>query len=176
MPVIDHQTLPEVLMRPGIRGQFLSHKNLGAAGVSLLVNTVEPGAAAPLHKHTVEETMLVLEGTVWVRVGEEYATVGPHHTVIIPAGTPHAWGNNGPDVAKLLWAFGGPDPFGDSTYLEGQPPQTAYTATFAVESSLPLDGGGPHSLHDRRNPPVDVDGDAGAGASPFPGQECNHLT
>ena len=39
--------------------------------------------------------------------------------------TPHAWGNNGPDVAKLLWAFGGPDPFGDATYLEGQPPQTA---------------------------------------------------
>jgi len=112
-------------MRPGIRGQFLAHKNLGAEGVSLLVNTVEPGAAAPLHKHTVEETMLVLEGTVWVRVGEEYATVGPHHTVIIPADTPHAWGNNGPDVAKLLWAFGGPDPFGDSTYLEGQPPQTA---------------------------------------------------
>src|SRR6059036_266392 len=94
MPVINHQTIPEVLMRPGIRGQFLAHKNLGAAGVSLLVNTVEPGAAAPLHKHTVEETMLVLAGTVWVRVGEEYATVGPNYTVIIPAGTPHAWGNN----------------------------------------------------------------------------------
>jgi len=125
MPVIDHQTLPEVLMRPGIRGQFLAHKNLGAAGVSLLVNTVEPGAAAPLHKHTVEETMLVLAGTVWVRVGEEYATVGPNHTVIIPAGTPHAWGNNGTEVAKLLWAFAGPDPFADATYLEGQPPQTA---------------------------------------------------
>ena len=125
MPVINHQTIPEVLMRPGIRGQFLAHKSLGAEGVSLLVNTVEPGAAAPLHKHTVEETMLVLEGTVWVRVGEEYATVGPHHTVIIPAHTPHAWGNNGPDVAKLLWAFGGPDPFSDATYLAGQPPQTA---------------------------------------------------
>ncbi len=123
MPVINHQTIPEVLMRPGIRGQFLAHKNLGAEGVSLLVNTVEPGAAAPLHKHTVEETMLVLEGTVWVRIGEEYATVGPHHTVIIPAHTPHAWGNNGPNVAKLLWAFAGPDPFGDSTYLEGQAPQ-----------------------------------------------------
>ena len=23
MPVINHQTIPEVLMRPGIRGQFL---------------------------------------------------------------------------------------------------------------------------------------------------------
>src|SRR5215475_224454 len=122
MAVINHQTIPEVLMRPGIRGQFLAHKNLGAAGVSLLVKTVAPGATAPLHKHTVEETMLVLEGTVWVRIGDERYTVGPQHTVIIPAETTHAWGNSGPDVAKLLWAFGGPDPFQDSTYLEGAPP------------------------------------------------------
>src|SRR5262249_49057902 len=90
MPVINHQTIPEVLMRPGIRGQFQAHKTLGAEGVSLLVNTVEPAAAPPLNNHTVEETMLALEGTVWVRVAEESPTVAPHHTVIIPAGTPHA--------------------------------------------------------------------------------------
>ena len=109
-------------MRPGIRGQFLATTEHGARGVCLLVNTVAPGAAAPLHKHTVEEIILVLEGTVWVRIADECYTVGPQHTVIIPAETPHAWGNSGPDVAKLLWAFGGPDPFQDSTYLEGTPP------------------------------------------------------
>jgi quercetin dioxygenase-like cupin family protein len=123
MPVVDHHTIPELHMRPGIRGQFLAHKDLGARGVSLLTNTVDPGAAAPLHIHTVEETMLVLEGLVWVQVGEERYTVGPHHTVIIPARTPHAWGNAGETVAKLLWAFAGPDPFADATYLEGTPPQ-----------------------------------------------------
>jgi quercetin dioxygenase-like cupin family protein len=123
MPVIAHQSIPEIQMRPGIRGQFLSHKALGANGVSLLTNTVEPGAEAPLHMHTVEETMLVLEGTVWVQVAEERYVIGPHHTVIIPAQTPHAWGNAGPAVAKLLWAFAGPDPFSDATYLAGAPPQ-----------------------------------------------------
>ena len=123
MPVIAHQNIPEMQMRPGIRGQFLSHKDLGARGVSLLTNTVEPGAEAPLHMHTVEETMLVLAGTVWVQVGAERYTVGPHHTVIIPAHTPHAWGNAGETVAKLLWAFAGPDPFADATYFEGVPPQ-----------------------------------------------------
>jgi quercetin dioxygenase-like cupin family protein len=123
MPVITHQSIPEIRMRPGIRGQFLSHKDLGASGVSLLTNTVEPGAEAPLHMHTVEEIMLVLEGMVWVRVGEERCTVGPHHTVIIPAQTPHAWGNAGSTVAKLLWAFAGSDPFSDATYLDGTPPQ-----------------------------------------------------
>jgi putative monooxygenase len=122
MPVISHRSIPEVEMRPGIRGQFLASKEQGARGVCLLVNTVDPGAAVPLHKHSVEETMLVLEGIVWVRVGGERHTVGPHHTVIIPAETPHAWGNAGGHMAKLLWAFAGPDPFRDSTYLEGLPP------------------------------------------------------
>jgi quercetin dioxygenase-like cupin family protein len=123
MPVIDHRQLPEIAMRPGIRGRFLASKELGAAGVCLLANVVDPGAAAPLHLHTVEETMLVLEGTVWVQVGEERHTVGPQHTVIIPARTPHAWGNAGATPARLLWAFAGPDPFSDATYLEGEPPR-----------------------------------------------------
>src|SRR5687768_7169667 len=56
MPIVDHSAIPEIHMRPGIRGQFLAHKDLGARGVSLLANTVDPGAAAPLHSHTVEET------------------------------------------------------------------------------------------------------------------------
>ena len=122
LPVIKPQEIPEIEMRPGIRGQFLASAAHGARGVWLLVNTVDPGAAAPLHKHTVEETMVVLEGTVWVRLGDERYTVGPQHTVIIPAEIPHAWGNSGPGMAKLLWAFGGPDPFHDSIYLEGSPP------------------------------------------------------
>jgi quercetin dioxygenase-like cupin family protein len=122
MPVIHHQQIPEIEMRPGIRGQFLASRGHGAQGVCLLVNTVAPGAGAPLHQHSVEETMLVLEGIVWVRIGDERYTVGPQHTVIIPPETPHAWGNSGPDVAKLLWAFGGPDPFSDAVYLEGAPP------------------------------------------------------
>jgi putative monooxygenase len=122
MPVIHHQQIPGIEMRPGIRGRFLASIDHGARGVCLLVNTVEPGAAAPLHKHSVEETMLVLEGMVWVRLGDERYTVGPQHTVTIPAETSHAWGNSGPGRAKLLWAFGGPDPFSDSAYLEGSPP------------------------------------------------------
>ena len=125
MPVIDHATCAEVEMRPGIRGQFLADKSLGSEGVSLLVNWVDPGAEAPLHVHTVEETMLVLEGTIWAQVGDDKHTVTANHTVIIPPHTPHAWGNAGHKVAKLMWAFAGPDPFGDATYLEGTAPTTS---------------------------------------------------
>ncbi|MBT6274224.1 MAG: cupin domain-containing protein [Chromatiales bacterium] len=124
MPIINHADSPELEMRPGIRGRFLAHEALGSTGVSLLTNTVEPGAEAPLHVHTVEETMVVLEGSVWAKVGGEIFTVQADHTVIIPPGTPHAWGNSGDRVAKLLWAFAGPDPFSDATYLNGEAPKT----------------------------------------------------
>lgn len=123
MPIINHADCPELEMRPGIRGQFLAHKDLGSTGVSLLVNNVGPGAQAPLHVHTVEETMLVLEGTIWAQVGDQRYTVSADHTVVIPPHTPHSWGNAGTGVAKLLWAFAGPDPFSDATYLEGTAPK-----------------------------------------------------
>ncbi|MCH9674437.1 MAG: cupin domain-containing protein [Gammaproteobacteria bacterium] len=123
MPIIDHADSPQLEMRPGITGRFLANKALGSTAVSLLVNTVEPGAEAPLHTHTVEETMLVLEGSVWAQVGAERFHVGPNHTVVIPPHTAHAWGNSGSEVAKLLWAFAGADPFADATYLEGTAPK-----------------------------------------------------
>ena len=111
-------------MRQGIRGQFLANKDLGSTGVSLLRNTVDPGAEAPLHMHTVEEAMPVMSGTIWARVGDETHTVTANHTVVIPPHTPHAWGNAGDEAAELLWAFAGPDPFSDATYLQGVAPKT----------------------------------------------------
>ncbi len=123
MPVIEHSVETEIQMRPGIRGQFLANKELGASDVGLLVNTAEPGVEVPLHMHTVDEVLLVLQGTLWVRMRDERFNVGPRQSVIIPASTPHAWGNEGPEVAKVLFAFGGPDPFADAVYLDGEAPK-----------------------------------------------------
>jgi quercetin dioxygenase-like cupin family protein len=97
MPFIDGRTISEVLMRPGIHGRFLAHKDLGASRVSLLMNRAEPGAAVPLHMHQVEETVVMFEGRIWVQLGEERRVIGPNDTVIIPPLTPHAWvhGGNG---------------------------------------------------------------------------------
>jgi len=123
MPFVDGRTIPEVLMRPGIHGRFLAHKDLGASMVSLLMNRADPGAAVPLHMHQVEETVVMFEGSIWVQLGEERRVIGPNDTVIIPALTPHAWGTEGTEAARMMWVYGGPDPFADSTYLEGGPPK-----------------------------------------------------
>jgi hypothetical protein len=53
----------------------------------------------------------------------ERRVIGPNDTVIIPALIPHAWGTEGTEAAQMMWVYGGPDPFADSTYLEGEPPK-----------------------------------------------------
>ena len=135
MPFVDHRSIPEVVMRPGITGHFLVNHEMGATGVSLLLNTVDAGVTVPLHTHTVEEAVVMLEGTIWMRVGSERYTVGPNDSAIVPPGTPHTWGNAGPERARMLWAWGGPDPFGDATYLEGEPPHEHRRSTSIASST-----------------------------------------
>src|SRR5215211_1657754 len=148
MPFIDGRTIPEVLMRPGIHGRFLAHKDLGASRVSLLMNRAEPGAAVPFHMHQVEETVVIFEGRIWVQLGEERRVIGPNDTVIIPPMTPHAWGTEGTEEARMMWVYGGPDPFADSTYFDGalqnagahrlsQAEPRALTNARAASSALP---------------------------------------
>jgi len=123
MPFVDHRRIPEVLMREGVRGKFLVNKETPANNVTLLLNDVDPGASVPLHRHSVEETVYLFEGTIWAQIGDQRYTVTPHDSVLFPAGVPHAWGNAGESVARMLWTFSGPDPFGDSIYLEGERPK-----------------------------------------------------
>ncbi len=71
----------------------------------------------------VEELIVVLEGAVEARLGDEVRTVGADHTLAIPANVPHAFTVVGDAGAKLLVYFPVPDPFDRTTYLEGSRPE-----------------------------------------------------
>lgn len=124
MPVVDYGALPEFPMRDGITGKWIASRERGASGVGVLANTVQPGAAAPLHRHDYEEIILVEAGKIWVEMDKVRTTATPGQCVIIPANTAHAWGNEGPETLRVLFVWNSPEPFapGKSTYLEGAPP------------------------------------------------------
>ena len=123
MPVIDQNAIPEVLMRAGVSGKFIVSKDTGSHGLTMLINIVQPGASIPLHRHTAEESGLVIEGEIWARIGDQQYIVTPHEVVVFPPTVPHAWGNAGPDVARVVWTWNSNAPFSDSVYLEGLPPK-----------------------------------------------------
>ena len=61
---------------------------------------VEPGGGVPPHVHpSMEESFEVLEGELSLLSGRKWSTHGPGETVVVPAGTRHAYRNDGSVVA-----------------------------------------------------------------------------
>jgi quercetin dioxygenase-like cupin family protein len=125
MPIIDYATLPEFVTRPGIKGKWIAAPEHGASTLSMLWNLVEPDTRVPGHLHGYEEVILLEKGQIWVRVGGEKFYAHPGQAAIVPPNTIHAWGNDGPGVAQVVFTWPVRQPFapGRSTYVEGTPPR-----------------------------------------------------
>src|SRR5258708_31536021 len=125
MPLGDYRGLPGSPRGAGIPGKWVASRERGGRGVGVLANPVQPGRAAPLHRHEYEEVILVEAGKIWVEIDRKARQIAtPGQCVIIPANTPHAWGCEGPEVLRVLFIWNSSEPFaaGKSTYLEGAPP------------------------------------------------------
>jgi quercetin dioxygenase-like cupin family protein len=92
------QTIPLV-------GKWNAEGNRVTTGVTIFA----PGTGIPLHTHSVEETVLILEGEATVQIGDE------HHALVVgdvtwaPAGVPHRFANRGQGPMRIYWVYGGRD-------------------------------------------------------------------
>ena len=82
------------------------------------------GAGAPLHTHEDDELLVVLEGTLRVRIGDESHDADADHTVVVPPGVPHGFEAVGDSPARVLVFFPSKDPFLRTKFLEGGPPES----------------------------------------------------
>ena len=121
MPIVEHKSLPETPWRPNYRKWDITRHGDGTTSSSLSRSTVGVGAGAPLHTHEADELIVVLEGTLEARLGDEVRRVGADHTLVIPPNMPHSFTSVGPTDARLITFFPVPDPFNHTTYLEGTP-------------------------------------------------------
>ena len=101
MPIIDHRHLPEVPWRPGYRKWDVAGHEQGVTS-TFTINTAEPGKGAPLHTHTIDELIVIMKGTLEVRIDGETHTVGPDHTLVIPPGAEHGFKIVGEETAGFL--------------------------------------------------------------------------
>jgi quercetin dioxygenase-like cupin family protein len=122
MFVVENAKAPEVPWRPGYRYFSLAGKDQGIACV-VSQAIVEPGAGAPLHVHTSDdEVLIVLDGALDVRLGDERRIVEAGHTISIPAGVPHSFVAAGGVPATFIGFL---PKIGETTFLEGGPAQGA---------------------------------------------------
>jgi mannose-6-phosphate isomerase-like protein (cupin superfamily) len=125
MPVVDHAALHETPWRPNYRKWEESAQDDGTTSNNLSISVAGPGAGAPLHKHESDELIVILEGEIDVRLGDDVVTVGRDHTLIIPPNVPHGFTVTGEMEARMLTFLPVSDLFDHTTFLEGGPPDRA---------------------------------------------------
>jgi quercetin dioxygenase-like cupin family protein len=67
---------------------------------------VDPDNRIPLHTHTAEETLVVLQGTGVATAGDQQGLVSVGAIIVVPAFAPHGFENTGSDTLKLVGFFG----------------------------------------------------------------------
>jgi mannose-6-phosphate isomerase-like protein (cupin superfamily) len=121
MPIIAHDEAKEIPWRPGYRNFVLAGEDQGMTCITGLA-VLEPGAGAPLHMHhDADEVLIVLEGTLDLRLGDERRLVSANHTIAVPARTPHAFVAVGGPVRMLTFLPRTKALANATTYFEGAP-------------------------------------------------------
>lgn len=122
MPVVKNDEAREIPWRPGYRNYILAGEAQGVS-VSSSMGVLEKGAGAPLHFHEeVDEVIVVIDGTLDVRIGEERILVGKNQTISVPARTPHAFTVVSPEGARFIAFLPKQGAHMATQYLEGGPP------------------------------------------------------
>ena len=67
--------------------------------------TLPAGHMTPLHAHGMDETFLVLDGSLAVHAGGETVHLEPGDTLTVPANVPHALAANGRDARYVVSTF-----------------------------------------------------------------------
>lgn len=104
MAVIDNSSRP-VFAIPGIRHQTLASIADQLNHVEVWLQTLEPGAASPVHYHECEEVVLILRGSGRLVLGEQAEEFGPGSTLIVASKIVHQLINTGSGELSLIAAL-----------------------------------------------------------------------
>jgi quercetin dioxygenase-like cupin family protein len=88
---IDHDGLPIVLSPSGLPTQHVISGNVGAQGIFVAQQWLQPGDRVLLHTHPVEEALTFLSGAGEARLGEESVPIGAGVSLYIPEGVVHGF-------------------------------------------------------------------------------------
>ena len=125
LTIVDHKSAPELPWRPRYRVWSITGLNTvkNPVDCTLHYSKIEPDAGAPLHTHTVDELITVLDGCLEGSIGGKKQIVLTNQTMVIPKGKPHGFKGIGPDTTTTLVFFPCKDGSQGTVYLEGAPPE-----------------------------------------------------
>jgi quercetin dioxygenase-like cupin family protein len=105
MPVVYNNQVPAQSMYPKVERKELIGRTMGAASISIGEITIYPGGEIPLHRHKVEDCVLLREGKGEIHMNDEIVKVAAPMSILIPAGVRHRVLNTGTEPIKIIYAF-----------------------------------------------------------------------
>ena len=129
MPIVRIAEQAAGAWRPGQVVREVVGEAQGSSSLSMQHFEVEPGGVTPLHRHDVDEAILVLSGQLRVRIEDEWWDAEAGDVCLFPADTPHGFVGAGDGVSEIMVVFPIPAAITaeHTTYLEGGPPLTWYS-------------------------------------------------
>jgi mannose-6-phosphate isomerase-like protein (cupin superfamily) len=105
--VVDIESQPVVEIDRGSRARVIAAQSNGTTCMAVVERWLDPGVGTSLHSHPegTEEVVWVKGGRAHFRVGDEEATVEVDNTVVIPAGTLHAFTSAGDETLHLMCRY-----------------------------------------------------------------------
>ena len=104
MAVVNNASLPEFNL-PGLNHRTLAGPEHGMKALEVWGQTIEAGAATPVHRHACEEAIVILEGSGTLTIEGRDTAFGPNSTLIIPADVIHQIVNTGNSKMVLIAAL-----------------------------------------------------------------------
>ncbi len=86
MPIFNSKEINTVTPLPGFELKILVDKNHGSKSITMINETLHPGARIPNHRHNVEGAIYVLSGTGYLTIENENTyKIGPGTACLIAA-------------------------------------------------------------------------------------------
>jgi mannose-6-phosphate isomerase-like protein (cupin superfamily) len=114
VPYADRPVLPA---SPNREFRFLVNEDAGCLDVTQYVGVIPPGRA-PMHSHTYDEVIYVVEGEGILHFGGRDTPIGPGSCIHLPPLEEHCLENTGPTPMRVLGVF----------HPSGDPASRAYAA------------------------------------------------
>ncbi len=103
--IVKHDQVKEHNL-PGLSHRTVAGPLQGFQTLEVWIQTVDPGAATPVHRHNCEEAIVILEGHgVLALEGLEQA-FGPGETLVVPRDAVHQVTCTGTEPLRLVAALG----------------------------------------------------------------------
>jgi mannose-6-phosphate isomerase-like protein (cupin superfamily) len=93
--LIRHDDREKAHPYPGVTRQRIVDRETGSGALSTALLTIQPGATATVHRHKIEEAMLVIAGEGLAILGDEQFPIKANETLLAPAGVRHGFINTG---------------------------------------------------------------------------------